>query len=294
LRDHFLHLAEGSEVCPHCGQPLPKAVAPYGERRTSRVGLAATVGLHLLLLAIYLLRPENDEKRAKPSAPQSETVWVAPQPSKPQRREQAPKPVLKPSRTKPHPERVQIQRLPNTITVPNEKPVEVAKAEPKRAPPQEVDMQAYIEARRRQRGVPDASDQPAEESEQARGMRNALANIAAINGRGNDNRNDTGGVFSISNRTFHSMDLKFRGWNPSFKRRWLTQLTVEQGNERDVESAVVKKMIELIRREKTGDFEWESHRLGRVVTMSARLQDTEQLTAFLFKEMFPDYKPPVR
>jgi hypothetical protein len=57
-----------------------------------------------------------------------------------------------------------------------------------------------------------------------------------------------------------------------------------------VETAVVKKMIELIRREKTGDFEWDSHRLGRVVTMSARVQDTAQLQAFLFKEMFPEYK----
>lgn len=292
MRDHSHHFSDSSEVCPHCGQPLPNAVAPYGERRTSRAGLAATVGLHLLLVAIYLFQPENDEKRAKPSAPDSGTVWVAPQPGKPQPREQAPKPVPKPSRSTPRPERVQIQRLPDTITAPDEKPVDVANAEPTRAPPQEVDMAAYIEARRKQRGAPAGSDKPAEESDQARGMRNALANIAAVNGRGNEDRNESGGVFSVSNKTFHSMDLKFRGWNPSFKRRWLTHLTVEQGSERDVETAVVKKMIELIRREKTGDFEWESHRLGRVVTMSARLQDTEQLTAFLFKEMFPDYKPP--
>ena len=119
-----------------------------------------------------------------------------------------------------------------------------------------------------------------------------MANIAAINGRGRDDRNETGGIFSVSNKTFHSMDLRFRGWNPNFKRRWLTQVTVEQGSERDVETAVVKKMIELIRREKTGDFEWDSHRLGRVVKLSARPQDTDELMEFLFKEMFPEYKPP--
>jgi hypothetical protein len=123
-------------------------------------------------------------------------------------------------------------------------------------------------------------------------MRNALANIAAINGRGREDRNESGGVFSVSNKTFHSMDLKFRGWNPNFQRRWLTQVTVEQGSEPDIEIAVVKKMIELIRREKTGDFEWDSHRLGRIVKLSARPQDTDQLMTFLFKEMFPEYKPP--
>jgi hypothetical protein len=67
---------------------------------------------------------------------------------------------------------------------------------------------------------------------------------------------------------------------------------VELGGERDIETAIVKKMIELIRKEKTGDFEWDSHRLNRVVTMSARPQDTEALQAFLYKEMFPEYKPP--
>ena len=44
--------------------------------------------------------------------------------------------------------------------------------------------------------------------------------------------------------------------------------------------------------EKTGDFEWDSQRLNKVVTMSARPQDTEELMNFLYKEMFPDYKPP--
>jgi hypothetical protein len=85
-----------------------------------------------------------------------------------------------------------------------------------------------------------------------------------------------------------SAEVKFRGWNPNFKRRWLTSVTVERGSEPDIETAIVKKMIEIIRKEKTGDFEWDSHRLGKVVTLSARPQDTKELIAFLYKEMFPD------
>jgi hypothetical protein len=220
-------------------------------------------------------------------------MYISPQPSRPKPQEQAPKKTVKtPAKPRPAPERIQVQRLPNTITLPEEKP-EVTKAEPKaKEQPQEVDMQAYIEARRKQRGARTPSDAPVEESDDARGMRNALNNIAAVNARGQDDSNENGGVFSVTNQTFSSATLKFRGWNPNFKRRWLTQMNVELGGERDIETAIVKKMIELIRKERKGDFPWDSHRLQKVVTMSARPEDTAELQAFLYKEMFPNYKPP--
>jgi hypothetical protein len=296
LRDHSHFSTDESDVCSQCGQPLHAPAPSYGRRGPNRTGLVVTVLLHLLLVAIYLFQPKHTEKKARPSRG-GEIVYVAPLKGKPKPvpQEQAPKKkTVKTPKTKPAPERVQVQRLPDTITLPDEKPVKVTKVEPPRepAPAPEMDMSAAIEARRKARGAASASDRPAEESDEARGTRNALANIAAINGRGRDDDNQSGGVFSISNKTFHSVDLKFRGWNPAFKRRWLTAVTVEQGSEPDVETAVVKKMMELIRREKTGDFEWDSHRLGRVVTMSARVQDSAQLQAFLFKEMFPEYKSP--
>jgi hypothetical protein len=292
LRDHSHFSADNSDVCAHCGQPLRAHEPVYGARGANRTGLAITILLHLLLVAVYFLQPKHTEKRTA-SAPGSEILYIAPLPGRPKPRpqEQAPKKTV-PSKPKPAPERVQVRRLPNTITLPDEKPVEVTKVQPKKeSPPQEADMQAFIEARRKQRGAPAPSDAPATESDDARGMRNALNNIASVNARGQDDRNESGGVFSVTNKSFSSATVKFRGWNPNFKRRWLTQVTVELGGEPDIESAIVNKMIELIRKEKKGDFEWESHRLNRVVTMSARLEDTEQLRAFLFKEMFEDYKP---
>jgi hypothetical protein len=290
LRDHSHISIEGSDVCAHCGQALPAAVTPsYGRRGPNRTGLAITILLHLLLVAVWLFQPKTKQKVAAPSG--EEIVWLAPGKPKPQQQAPRPTPKSKPHRTPP--EHVQVQRLPNTITLPHEKPVEVVKEEPKKVVkdvPQEVDMQAYIEARRKQRGAPERS-QATEESDEAKGMRNALANVAAANNRGRDDGNETGGIFSVSNRTFHSAELKFRGWNPNFKRRWLTQVTVEQGGEPDLETAIVKKMIELIRKERPGDFPWDSHRLGKVVTMSARVQDEPELQAFLMKEMFGDNKP---
>ena len=271
----------------------------YGERRTSRTGLAITIALHLLLVGLYFWQPDKPEKKARPPDG-SEVVYVAPlsKPAQPPPQKSS-TPKAKPNKSTPRPTTPRVQRLPDTITVPNEKPVEVAKVEPpppetkREEIPPEMDMTEYIAKRRQARGATDPSTST-EESEAARGTRTALANIAAINKRGQDDANESGGVFSISNKTFHSMDLKFRGWNPNFKRRWLTSVTVEQGSEPDVETAVVKKMIELIRKEKTGDFEWDSHRLGKVITMSARPKDTAELQAFLMKEMFPEYRPPAQ
>jgi hypothetical protein len=301
LRDHPHHTHTDDDICALCGQALPGVgVSEYGRRKTSRTGIAVTVLLHLLLIGIYFLQP-NRERHAPPPAG-APMVYITPlpqgQPKKTPPQQQAPK---KAPKSKPTPKPVNVKRLPNTITLPDDKPppVQVVEQAPptpaKSTPPPEMDMQAYVEARRKARGAKDPSEAPGEESENARANRIAMANIASANGRSRgDDNNESGGVFSITNKTFNRADVKFRGWNPTFKRRWLQQVTVEQGTERDIETAIVNKMIELIRKEKTGDFDWDSHRLQRVIKMSARPQDTAELQAFLFKEMFPEYKPPRR
>ncbi|WP_296945453.1 hypothetical protein [uncultured Massilia sp.] len=278
-------------------------MSTYGRQGPNRTGLIATVLLHLLLVAIWLYQPDNKQSAPSRAGAENAIVWLPPtpkptptpkpQPQKPAAQSAKPAPVRPSKPTVP-----KVQRLPDTITLPDEKPVKVAEtpAPPKeetKEPPKEVDMAAYIAARKAARGASTEVNAP-EESEASRGTRNALANIAAINGRGGQDPNDTGGVFSVTNQTFASADVKFRGWNPNFKRRWLTSVKVERGSERDIETAIVKKMIEIIRKEKNGDFEWDSHRLNRVVTLSARPQDTQQLMDFLYKEMFPNYTAPPR
>ncbi|MBZ2205875.1 hypothetical protein [Massilia soli] len=292
MRDHSHHSPQNTGYCEHCGQPLPATTLSYGASpRVNRIGLAVTIGLHLLLVAIYAFKPETETVALPPSG--GEMVYIKPvaeqpkqQPQQPEQpRKQASKAVKKSATPPP-----KIERLPDTITLPDEQPVKIVEEPPKKMePPEEVDMAAYIAKRRQERGA--AAEQPAAESEAARGTRNALANIAAANGRSRgDDRNETGGVFSVTDKSFSSAQLKFRGWNPNFKRRWLQQVNVELGGEKDIETAIVKKMIELIRKEKTGDFDWDSQRLQRVVKMSARVQDTAELEAFLFKEMFPEYR----
>lgn len=299
LREHSHFYPEHADVCAHCGQVLPEGQVhghgrfpSYGSRRLNPAGIAVTVLLHLLLVLLYIFSPEKESTAPPPSG--ADITYIAPLPGKPKLKELAraePKPVkpVKPRK----PVVAKVERLPDTITLPDEKPEEILEEPPKeptKVTP-EMDMSEMIAARQRARGAATA-EQQGEPSDAERGMKNALANIAAANGRSRgDDKNETGGVFSITGKSFNSAELKFRGWNPNFKRRWLQQVTVELGSEPDIETAIVKKMIELIRKEKTGDFEWDSHRLQRVVTMSARVQDTAELQAFLYKEMFPDYRP---
>ncbi len=280
---HYEHSAPTPDgYCSHCGQRLPRG---YGERpATNRVGVGITIALHVLLLGAFLLRDEAPEKKAAPPAGPT-MVYIkprAPTPTPPKPPQQA-RATPSPRQITP-PKVVAVAPLPpsaTAITV----PVETA------PPPPVLDFEAQLAEKRRLRAQAQAA-QPAEESEAERGLRIARANIQAAQGKAGADANDSGGVFTIMNQTAMSADVKFRGWNPNFKRRWAQQVHVERGLEVDLETAIVKKMIELIRKEKDGDFVWDSHRLGRHVNLSARVQDTAELHAFLMREMFPEYRPP--
>jgi hypothetical protein len=293
LRDHSHTSSDSSGYCEHCGQPLPDHVPRYGERKPNPIGIGVAVLVHLLIALFYLLQPHTEKHAPPPAGGAITYVMPLTNKAKPPQ-QQASKPITKQKPQKPVKQApVQIKRLPNTITLPDEKPPEVVKEEPPkkaREVPQEVDMSAYIEARRKARGAAEPSES-VEESASERGNRIARANIAAANGKSRgDDENDSGGVFQVINKTSLTAEVKFRGWNKNFQRRWLKQVPVEIGKEPDIETAIVKKMIELIRLEKDGDFEWESHRLQRTVKMSARLKDQQELEAFLFLEMFPNDK----
>ena len=82
--------------------------------------------------------------------------------------------------------------------------------------------------------------------------------------------------------------FQFRGWKREDRNNWRETIEVDAGNGGDVELAIVRRMIELIRGHYQGNFNWESHRLGRVVILSARPDDQPGLEAFLMREFFKD------
>ena len=95
------------------------------------------------------------------------------------------------------------------------------------------------------------------------------------------------GIFEIKNIGLNSAQFNFKGWkNRDVSRAISENIDVKVPDGGDVKLAIIKKMIAIIRREYSGDFNWESQRLHSVISMSARLEDNAGLESFLMLEFF--------
>jgi hypothetical protein len=162
------------------------------------------------------------------------------------------------------------------------------------------DLSSYIASRRRARQESEVPrpgpPSPAQETEAQRANRIAEANLGV--GRGPSHGPDLtgGGIFQIRRLGYDYAEYLFYGWNVDIRRNTTQLVTVRKGAHPDIRTAVVRSMIDIIRRHEQGDFLWESRRLGRNVNLSARLEDDAGLQAFLMKEFFedPDRPPAAR
>ena len=136
---------------------------------------------------------------------------------------------------------------------------------------------------------PSQADSTSTETESERANRIARDNIAFQQNGNGANRDKSGGVFQVRQIGLHNASFMFRGWNTNFKRDSVQLIDVDQGGEEDIENAVVKRMIELIRSQKPDEFVWDSHRLGRSITLNAGAAYEGELRQFLLKEFFPTY-----
>jgi hypothetical protein len=195
-----------------------------------------------------------------------------------------PKPVHVPKtqpRVNPKPAPVPAPDIPSPL-----QPVqpEQAKAPAKDQVP---DMMARIEQRRAQRQA--LEDQAKDENEAARqGERRPsaqeLAEANVKRSMQNAYSDGTSGVFEIKSKSVREATFVFNGWKNSASNRLHRVITVDAGLNGDIDLAIVRRMIELIRDYYTGDFYWDSRRLGRAVKMSARPKDQAELENFLMHE----------
>ena len=180
-------------------------------------------------------------------------------------------------------ERPRPQPAPRPRERPMERPVEAAPPpEPappaSRAEPPPVDMLAMIEARREKRRQEEERRRPTVPVPPSDAASRNLESLAG--------RDGVSGVFQILRKSTLSGEFAFNGWRPSAFSRWRQVYQVEVRPGEDIELAMVQRMIELIRTHYSGDFNWESHRLGRVVVLSARPEDQRGLEDFLMREFF--------
>ena len=168
-----------------------------------------------------------------------------------------------------------------------------APAPPPPAPPVEGDLSAFIAARRRARGEAEpagsrgaVANSPAED-DIARRDRIVASNLASVNTQnfGGGPKN-AGGVFQITRLGYSDAEFAFFGWNKDIRRRASQKIEVRLGANGDIRHAVIRKMIAIIREYEVDDFVWESHRLGRNITLSARLPDNVELEEFMMHEFF--------
>ncbi len=229
------------------------------------------------------LAEEKPEEKTRPATPPSPPVpRPKPQPKPQPQPKPRPQPRLTPEKAKPakpSPRRGTARSEARTDRSQPQKPAPQAE-EPK-------DLLAYMKEARERRSAggifeeepPEPEAIEREPSEEELRMANVMRNLREPG---------ASGIFQIIRMGPRTAQFLFRAWkkDSSIPRRELVE--VDAGSGGDIQRAVVRKMIELIRQYHKGDFNWESYRLDRVVVLSARLEDSKGLEDFLIREFFED------
>lgn len=163
-------------------------------------------------------------------------------------------------------------KIPSTIPMPNQS----------QDTSNDMDMSQMLNQARERR------QQAAAESAQSQPSAPSANDIAKANIDFEMNRNKDGknGIFAIINKGPRIATYAFFGWDKDRRDARRQIITVDAGLNGDVDLAIINSMITLIRKYYTGNFNWDSQRLGRVIVLSARPQDTKELQTFLRQEMF--------
>ncbi len=274
---------------------IPPAHDPYLHWRVRRSTLYAFIGsllIHGLVLFVVPRQPVGGSE-SSPTGRDRLVVNLRP-PAAPQSAAGAPPAIAE---IRPEPPAARRPRASQAPVIALNKPREnslsapvtpVVPAVPPRPPADApTDMQSYVEAQRARRraaeglSARDSTPVPApsvesEPSEDEIRMAKVKRNLTV----------GTSGIFQIISIESRRAAFSFRGWtndSSNFRREFVQ---VEIGNNSSIEIAIVRKMIELIRRYHQGNFNWESQRLDRTVVLSARPEDNEGLEAFMLKEFF--------
>jgi hypothetical protein len=153
-----------------------------------------------------------------------------------------------------------------------------------------TDMSSYIKMQRARNHAnnPDEDNSADDNNDNSASNSGKDARMARITKNLQDDGG--GGIFQITSMNSETATFIFRGWDHATWSNPIKQTFMVQATDNvDVEHAIVRKMIAIIREKHPGDFDWESRRLGRVVTLSAAPENNAGLEAFLLKEFFYDY-----
>jgi hypothetical protein len=254
--------------------------------------LVHVVALSFVLVETRLLAPfdegtkESEQLQVRLTAPSKPMPMPAPALEPPREIVAMPKPAHAPRPPAPRePPPVIALTTPGRTGPAPSKPAPPIPAPP---PPAESDLWSYMQARRRERGE---STAPAIDTPKAEPNASLAANLpTAATGAATPDPNKGGGIFEIKSMNYDDASFLFFGWNKDMGRRTPQLIEVRRGNNSDMQIAVVRKMISIIREHSKDDFVWRSH--DREIPLSARLEDNAALEAFLMHDFGFDHPGP--
>jgi outer membrane biosynthesis protein TonB len=223
---------------------------------------------------VVLAQPEQVET---PPVPLPETLPQEPVPEPPAEPIKKPKVMTKPKSKTSKPSDFSV---PDVMTIPEPAPDKVPAPDDK-----PVDMMAYVNKKRAERDAEEASAARinAEAVAKERGPSEDEKRDAKIK---SNFQNGTNGIFEITSLGNRNATFTFLGWVGDFSASHRQYFNVEASRGEDVRRVMIRRMISLIREHYQGDFNWESHRMGRTIVLSARPEDSAGLEDFLMLEFF--------
>jgi outer membrane biosynthesis protein TonB len=230
---------------------------------------------------IVLAQPEQAET---PPVPLPEILPQEPIPEPPAAPVKKAEPIKKPKvMTKPKTKTSKPSdfSVPDVLATPKPAPDSVP-AKPDDRP---TDMLAYVNKKRSERDAEEASAAKinAEAVAKEKGPSEEEKRDAKIK---SNFQNGANGIFEITSLSNSSATFTFLGWVGDFSASHRQYFEVEAGRGEDVRRVMIRRMISLIREHYQGDFNWESHRMGRTIVLSARQEDSSGLEDFLMQEFF--------
>ncbi len=145
---------------------------------------------------------------------------------------------------------------------------------------------SYVNQQRERRRAAEEAEGRVSAEAVARERGPSADEIAAERIKQNLKQPGASGVFQITRKGVRTAAFVFRGWTTDAANARREFIEVDAGVNGDIERAVVRRMIELIRRYYSGDFNWESRRLGRTKVLSAAPEHNAELEEFLIQEFF--------
>ena len=249
--------------------------------RNTIIAIVISLVIHAIIL--FFVLPQLIKPNSVFPPPQALTITL----NKPQPQKNS-EPETKPEPPKPEPKHQKIVKKVTPPVMTTQKPqsnnqfqVPTKQPEPPKQTPadQPVDMMALVNANRQRRQSEEQSATAKERGNPNEDQRDAVIkrNLA---------QEGTNGIFQVRDVGLHTAQLSFKGWKNNYNNARLEIFDVQAKPGETIELAIVRKMIVIIRKDYSGDFEWESQRLGRSITKSARIEDTAELEQFLMREMF--------